>query len=82
MMASAAPRWPMKLTRYVCGGRGCTARVTLTIIDPLPHGWRVVARGRVPANWAGGVLKVPEGKVGYMCADCARAADEAKGGPR
>lgn len=81
-MSEPAPRWPIKATRYTCGARGCGASVMLTIIDPLPAGWRTVGRGTVPKNWAGGVMKVAEGKVGYVCGKCALADAEAEGGPR
>lgn len=80
-MNESAPRWPIKATRYSCGVRGCGASVLLTIIDPLPAGWRVIGGRVVPKNLAGAAMKIPEGKVGYVCAGCARAADEAELAP-
>lgn len=72
MTTYAAP----KLTRFACGAKGCGVHVYLEVGDPLPAGWRIVGKGRPPANWAGGALKLAEGKVGYLCPDCAGKVGE------
>lgn len=82
-MNEHAPRWPLKVTRYSCGMRGCGAAVALTIIDPLPAGWQTIERGAVPRNWAtGGVGRIADGKCAYACPSCARELAAAQGGPR
>ena len=77
MITDATPRTasaltPLVVTSYAC--QSCPTRVSLTVSDRLPDGWRVITtRRNMATNFASGSggTRIVEGKAAkYVCPTC------------